>query len=68
MRKPIFGKSTYDDEEALAYSNLNDLAEELGEEFENLLVPSRESSLAMTNLEQALMWASKSIRVNGVRV
>lgn len=68
MRKPIFGKSTYNDEEALAYGNLNDLAEELGEEFEKLLVPSRESSLAMTNLEQALMWASKSIRVNGVRV
>lgn len=31
------------------------------------LKPSRETSLVITNLEQAMMWADKSIRNNGVR-
>lgn len=41
-------------------------ARELESEMLLRLKPSRETSLALTNLEQALMWVNKSIRNNGV--
>lgn len=66
MRKQIFGTKSYGDEEAMGYDRVNDLAQELYDEIAKTLVPSRETSLALTNVEQALMWADKSIRVNGV--
>lgn len=66
MRKQIFGTKSYGDEEVMGYDRVNDLAQELYDEIAKTLVPSRETSLALTNVEQALMWADKSIRVNGV--
>ena len=36
-------------------------AKALGEAIETLTRPSREQSLAVTNLEQSLMWAIKSV-------
>lgn len=41
-------------------------ARELESDLRLRLMPSRETSLALTKLEEAMMWASRSIRNNGV--
>lgn len=41
-------------------------AYELSHAFCDALVPSREASLAHTNLEQAMMWAERAIDKYGV--
>ena len=46
------------------YIELRDKAKELAELFTTLCPPSRELSLAITNLEQAIMWANASIARN----
>lgn len=44
-----------------------ELARELDSEIRLTLMPSRETSLVITKLEEAIMWANRSISVNGVR-
>ncbi|HEY4722171.1 MAG TPA: hypothetical protein VII92_10015 [Anaerolineae bacterium] len=46
------------------YIELRDKAKELAELMTSLCPPSRELSLAITNLEQAIMWANASIARN----
>lgn len=42
-------------------------ARELESAYATLLNPSRETSLAMTRLEESVMWADTSVAVSGVR-
>ena len=67
MRKRFDG-TTNGDDESMVNENIHELAEELYAEIAKYLVPSRETSLAITNLEQAMMWADKSISMNGVAI
>lgn len=46
------------------YSLLRCMANDLAEHFNKNCPPSRELSLAMTNLEQAVFWANASIARN----
>lgn len=46
------------------YTELREKAKELAYLIERLCPPSRERSVAMTNLEQAVMWANASIARN----
>jgi hypothetical protein len=46
------------------YKALRDKAKELAYEFERLCPESREKSLAVTKLEEAIMWANASIARN----
>ena len=46
------------------YTELRDLAKHLAIKMSELCPPSRELSIAMTNLEQAVMWANASIARN----
>lgn len=46
------------------YERIRNTSEDLATLIEELCPPSRERSLAITNLEQASMWAIKSIAVN----
>lgn len=53
-----------------AEKNAYDACTRAARELESCILlwlrPSRETSLAITNLEQAMMWADKSIMNNGV--
>jgi len=46
------------------YTAIREKAKELANVIEELCPNSREKSLAMTNLEQAMMWANASIARN----
>jgi hypothetical protein len=46
------------------YVKLRDKAKELAYEFQELCPESREKSLAITKLEEAVMWANASIARN----
>lgn len=46
------------------YQELRACAKELSKKIEVLCPPSREASLALTNLQQAIMWANASIAIN----
>lgn len=46
------------------YGYLRDKAKELGKDFCSLAPESRELSLALTNLEQAVMWVNAAIARN----
>ncbi|SYX84623.1 DUF7681 family protein [Paenibacillus alvei] len=46
------------------YNAIREKAKELANVIEELCPNSREKSLAMTNLEQAMMWANASIARN----
>lgn len=46
------------------YVDIRDGGKQLAEIFTMLCPPSRELSLALTNLEQAIMWANASIARN----
>lgn len=50
-----------------AYESVRVAAQDLESEIVMLLMPSRETSLAITKLEEVVMWANKSIGINGVR-
>lgn len=68
---PMDGLIAYDSREFdAAEKNASDACVGAARELESCirlwLKPSRETSLALTNLEQAMMWANKSIRNNGV--
>lgn len=61
-----FDSRAYTDAEEEAITNIKEAASDLGREISCLLIPSREKSLALTKLEEAVMWAGKCINVNGV--
>ena len=46
------------------YEAIRNKAKELAHMFDELCPDSREKSIAQTNLEQAVMWANKSIACN----
>lgn len=46
------------------FEHLREAAKDLGREIFNSCPPSRERSLAITKLEETVMWAVKSIAVN----
>ena len=50
------------------YETIRTSARELASTIDNLVPDSREKSLAMTNLEQAVMWANASIARNEYQV
>jgi hypothetical protein len=52
------------DGQAEKYEELRELAKGIALRIMNLCPPSRERSLALTNLEQAIMWANASIARN----
>ncbi len=52
------------DQEINVIEELRESAIELGDHIEQVCPQSRERSLAITNLEQALMWAVASIARN----
>ena len=51
-------------------SNVNEMFCEVAEELEAHIVlhctPSREKSLALTKLEECVMWASKALAIHGI--
>ena len=46
------------------YQDLRAMAKDLAKLIESSCPPSRERSLALTNLQQAIMWANASIAIN----
>lgn len=50
--------------QAIRYENIRDGAKSMALMLNALCPPSRELSLAMTNLEQAIMWANAAIARN----
>ena len=46
------------------YQSIRDCAKELAHNIERNCPDSREKSLALTNLQQAVMWANASIAIN----
>ena len=52
------------DDQPERYSELRGLAQRLAARMTELCPPSRELSLALTNLEQATMWANAAIARN----
>lgn len=55
------------DEQSFVSNMIIENADSLYTTFDDFLVPSRETSLAKTKLEEAVMWAKKSIVINGVK-
>lgn len=53
--------------QASVYNDIADSAQELYTDYEFLMKPSRETSIAKTKLEESVMWAKRSIALNGVR-
>lgn len=51
-------------DQAERYQDLRNGAKELAKKIEVLCPPSREASLALTNLQQAVMWANAAIAIN----
>lgn len=50
--------------QASRYEQLRENAKQLAIEINSLCPESREKSLAITNLQQAIMWANASIAIN----
>ena len=50
-----------DEEKSCHYKNIRDFARELADLINKICPDSREKSLAITNLEQCVMWANASI-------
>ena len=48
-------------DQAMRYQDIRDRAASLADSLVHLCPPSRELSLALTNLEQAVMWANAAI-------
>lgn len=53
-----------DDSVVERFETLRGVARDLGHTIEDLCPPTRERALALTNLEQALMWAVASVARN----
>ena len=52
------------DDQGNRYVRMRDMAKELAEFIATMTPESREQSLALTNLEQAVMWANAAIARN----
>ena len=52
------------DDQPARYGELREKAKELAHLIDGYCPPSREKSLALTNLEQSIMWANASIARN----
>jgi hypothetical protein len=52
------------DDQQTRYVELRDTAKHLAEKINNLVPNSREKSLAITKIEEAIMWANKAIAIN----
>ena len=50
--------------QAERYAELRDGAKRLAQLIERLTPPSREQSVALTNVQQAVMWANAAIAIN----
>ena len=57
---------TLENEQKLAVGVIRKSAEELEEIIDDWLLDNREKSLAMTKLEECVMWANKSIALHGI--
>ena len=62
-----FKHHEFNDEQNTCSDVIRSTAELLESRFHDYLVNSREKSLAITNLEQAIMWANKCIAIHGVK-
>jgi len=60
----IFTYHTPVNDQAERYNTLRGFAKELAFCIQDLCPDSREKSLAITNLQQAVMWANASIAIN----
>lgn len=60
----VFTYHTPTGTQADRYAALRAKAKELADLVQSLCPPSRESALALTNLQQAVMWANASIAIN----
>ena len=61
-----FKHHNFDAAQDTASAVIRDSAEELEAIIALRCAPSREKSLAMTKLEECIMWANKSLALNGV--
>jgi len=61
----IFKHHEFDKDQTEASELIRDSAEDLEAAIALWCVPSREKSLAMTKLEECVMWANKSLAMNG---
>lgn len=61
-----FDSADYTNEERAARDNIVGLAKRLERYLMVNLPASRESSLALTRLEESVMWACKAVYINGV--
>lgn len=55
------------EEQSFVSNMIIENADSLYTTLDDFLAPSRETSLAKTKLEEAVMWAKKSIVINGVK-
>lgn len=60
----IFSYHPPTEEQKLRYAELRKLGKHLARTMLNFCPPSREASLALTNLQQAIMWANASIAIH----
>jgi len=61
-----FKHHEFDDDQMELSQLIRDSAEDLEANIALYCVPGREKSLAMTKLEECVMWANKSIAKHGV--
>jgi len=61
-----FKEHKFDSDQKLASGVVREAADTLDSVYEDWIVDSREKSLAMTKLEESVMWANKAIALHGV--
>lgn len=62
--KDLFTYHAPKSEQKFRYENLRAKAKVLALEIQDLCPESREKALAITNLQQSIMWANASIAIN----
>ena len=61
-----FKRHEFNSEMTIQSEAIRNIAEDLEAEIALFLLPSREKSLALTKLEECVMWANKAIAVYGI--
>lgn len=61
----IFTYHSPSSDQAITYQKLREQARELAHSINDLCPESREKSLAITNLQQAVMFANASVAIHG---
>ena len=61
-----FRRHEFNSEMTIQSDVILNIAEDLEAEIALFVVPSREKSLAMTKLEECVMWANKAIAIHGI--